>query len=167
MLPEALQTINRKIETLGSLLDEGSLELIFQESDFDLEDLRDFIHENPAGYSRKSVFKSTHHEMICCTWLPGQFSPIHDHVHSRSFIWIVDGEALEYRYQEKAGFAEGVGSRVLDAGLVFGEVGLIHKLGNQIHGLKTLVTLHVYLPPLATPEGGGFLGGRVFEEFRP
>src|SRR5262249_2667130 len=91
-------------------------------------------------------------EMLVLTWASGQRSPVHDHGASTCVLRIVSGVATEhlYRRREDGALRRDYMTRDLRAGIVTQAPGdTLHSLGNNApaHG-ETLVTLHVYTPPL-------------------
>jgi predicted metal-dependent enzyme (double-stranded beta helix superfamily) len=131
-----------------------------------LEHLKNWISIHSENYSRNSVLKTENFEIICCTWKPGQFSPIHDHADSKIFILVVSGVATETHYRLHEGFAMPDSVNLLAEGALEGEVDRIHRFGNDARNSEILVTLHLYLPPIEVTAINGFAGGRVFEEWR-
>ncbi len=91
--------------------------------------------------------------MLVLTWLPGQRSPVHDHGHSTCVVRVVRGVATENLYRLREGGAEkrAYMTRDLRPGIVTRAPGSsIHSLGNNAEsGGETLVTLHIYSPPLS------------------
>jgi len=90
------------------------------------------------------------------TWLPGQGSGAHDHSGSLSGFMILQGNATETQYRELIdGMVEPCARSELSAGQVgIDPPGLIHSVCNAAQSEQTLVSLHVYAPPL--PELRGY-----------
>ncbi|PWU16874.1 MAG: hypothetical protein C5B49_09910 [Bdellovibrio sp.] len=132
------------------------------------DDLLHWISFSQDHYVRTRVHLTPNYEIFCCCWLPGQFSPIHDHFSSAAAIQVIKGTATETLYQYKSqGKVVRTESRERRQGTVYGEANLIHELGNAPSSSKELVTLHVYFPPFPTVNGGVYEGGRVLHEWIP
>lgn len=124
-----------------------------QALDVDTTSLGDAVFRDKANYVRTLLHRDERCEMLALTWLPGQRSPVHDHGESTCIVRIVSGVATEhlYRRRDDGEVRRAYMTRDLRAGIVTRAPGdTLHSLGNNApaHG-QTLVTLHVYAPPLA------------------
>lgn len=152
----------RPPEAVGGVIDllsapgEVNLDAVviaMQSLDIDAEALGDAVFADNANYVRTLLYRDPRVEMLALTWLPGQRSPVHDHGGSTCVVRIVSGLATEhlYRRREDGAAKREYVKRVLRPGVV------VQMLGDQFHSLgngagrdgETLVTLHVYSPPLA------------------
>jgi len=100
------------------------------------------------GYQRNVIKKSEHYELVAICWIPGQETPIHDHVGSDCAFLIVDGVATETIYEtNEEGLAYPINARNYQPGEVCAaEEPDIHRVSNDTD--SELVNLHIYTPPL-------------------
>ncbi len=166
MIAQSLKLFSRELDLFGSQILNSELLDLFNRIPITRDDLEPWTVFDPKGYTRTIIRRTFEHELICCGWLPGQFSPIHDHVRSRSFVNVIAGEATEYLFDDIQGFAKLNLVRTLTRGTVQGEVGSIHRFGNAPLNQDKLVTLHVYVPPIAVDLSNPnvYAGGKVYEE---
>ena len=119
----------------------------------DCEALGAAVFADAAAYVRTLLYRDARVEMLALTWLPQQRSPVHNHGASTCIVRVVSGVAHENLYRARDDGAERREylDRLLHPGLVVRTPGEhYHSLGNAAHaGGETLVTLHVYSPPLA------------------
>jgi cysteine dioxygenase len=114
------------------------------------EDVRPFRFFKPGTYARHRVMRNEFVELLVLCWLPGQRTPIHDHNGSYGAVRVCEGvmwetsfalnEARELYYRSAREWGKG---EVTDA-----NVPDIHQLGNPECSGQSLVTLHLYAPPL-------------------
>jgi cysteine dioxygenase len=112
-------------------------------------DLADVIGFDEACYRRTIVHSRPHYQVLVLCWLSGQRSPIHDHRGSNCVVRVIEGQAIETRFDPTPGgrlvptwshvHAEGATTACC------GEE--IHQMGNFDAPGRNLVTLHVYTPP--------------------
>lgn len=113
-------------------------------------DVRPFRFFKPGTYARHRVMRNEYVELLVLCWLPGQRTPIHDHNGSYGAVRVCEGvmwettfalnEARELYYRAAREWGRG---EVTDA-----NVPDIHQLGNPECSGQSLVTLHLYAPPL-------------------
>ncbi|MDY6936312.1 MAG: cysteine dioxygenase family protein [Cyanobacteriota bacterium] len=109
----------------------------------DLMPWADFDHPIADSYGRKLVFDGGNFEIMVMSWLPGDFSAIHDHGATQWGAVQCFGSAEHYIYR----FAEGVLSTLEPAHYSPGTVcavdrSLIHQMGNSSN--MPFLSLHVY-----------------------
>ena len=160
-----LELLTQALELAPSLTSEFLFSQLKQYS-VSKSELAPFIQFNPKHYVRTSILREPRFEILCLCWLPGQFSPIHDHWSSVSTISIISGTATEHLYQYEQDGAVENEIRKLEAGFTYGEEALIHKFGNADDSPSPLITLHVYAPPLAQAKEGDYPGGRILNEIK-
>jgi predicted metal-dependent enzyme (double-stranded beta helix superfamily) len=133
-------------------IDLDAIEVAMQTLAVDADALGDAVYSDHVAYVRTLLYRDERAEMLALTWLPGQRSPVHDHGASTCVVRVVSGVATENLYRPREGGAEkrAYMTRDLRTGLVVRAPGtLIHSLGNNAEpGGETLVTLHIYSPPL-------------------
>jgi len=114
-----------------------------------LADARPWVRIDPRRYHRGRVVLRDAYELLVMTWLPGQCSVAHDHGGSICGMQVVDGTATERSYcMEDDGRVRSVMHVHVPHGqTISGADSGIHSVHNlDLHG--TLVTVHVYSPPL-------------------
>ncbi len=114
------------------------------------EDVRPFRFFKPGTYARHRVMRNEFVELLVLCWLPGQRTPIHDHNGSYGAVRVCEGvmwetsfalnEAHELYYRSAREWGK---NDVTDANIPD-----IHQLGNPECSGQSLVTLHLYAPPL-------------------
>jgi cysteine dioxygenase len=130
-----------------------ALRPILASSAFTAERLRTLAKFDPKVYCRTLLAASDNAELVLIGWLPGQFSPPHDHGGTSRHgcaVQIVSGDALESRCN-----IEATGEAVVIAEDRLGAQDTLVSAGNDIHVLgcateaeSALVTLHLYRPRL-------------------
>ena len=116
--------------------------------DFNVEAMEDCIGYSDDGYQRNVIKRSEHYELVAICWIPGQETPIHDHVGSDCAFLIVDGVSTETIYEtNEEGLAYPINVRNYQPGEVCAaEEPDIHRVSNDTD--SELVNLHIYTPPL-------------------
>lgn len=135
------------------------------------DDLRRWIREDPRRYHRERVVRRDGYELLVMTWRSGQASPAHDHGGSICAMRVVQGTAVERSYQlHQDGYVTPVLDQpIAEGATVSGDDAAIHSVHNEHAG--TLVTVHVYAPPLGDfrrfePRGTGGTAVQVQERCR-
>ena len=110
--------------------------------------LKECIGYADDGYQRNVIKKSEFYELVAVCWLPGQETPIHDHVGSDCAFLIVDGISTETIYEtNEEGLAYPITSRHYQPrDVCAAEEPDIHRVSNDTN--SELVNLHIYTPPL-------------------
>jgi cysteine dioxygenase len=148
-VPAALRSLIELVKAPGAP-DLDAIAIAMQTLDIDEEALGDAVYRDENAYVRTLVYRDTRAELLVLTWLAGQRSPVHDHGPAEGLVRIVAGEATEnlYRCRESGAAKRELMSRTLRPGIVsrLGG-GMLHSLGNDTPE-TTLVTLHLYVPPL-------------------
>ena len=109
-----------------------------------------FVQFSPERYRRNLMRAGpAYHGLILC-WRNGQRSPIHDHRGSACAVRVIRGEATETIFQmTEEGHLFPARTRQLSEGFICATEDLdIHQLSNLQPGKASLVTLHLYSPPL-------------------
>ncbi len=102
-----LADLVQKIEALGDEIRLNALADILRSSGVTLDDVSNYVHDNPRNYHRALVAKTEHFDLLILTWLPGQGSPPHDHSGSVSSMMVLQGTAAEGSWRIAAdGYAE-------------------------------------------------------------
>lgn len=109
----------------------------------DLMPWADFSHPVADGYGRKLVFHGGYFEVMVMSWLPGDYSAIHDHGVTQWGAVQSFGTADHYIYSYRQGVLTTLRSAHYSPGIIH-EVDneLIHQMGNP--GDVPFLSLHVY-----------------------
>ena len=116
------------------------------------DDFARYVVPKAANYHRERLIQTDFASVYVLTWLPGQESPIHDHRASRCGVRVLTGEMFETFYRRVPGTenkARRTSVNTWQPGVVTSaeeDIG-IHKVANKTRD-TTLVTLHLYSPPL-------------------
>ena len=150
-LSEKLRALVDELESAGDVVTRGHAVAALGRADVSWDDVARFAEPSPLGYARRRIARTDAFELLVMTWLPGQGSVPHDHAGSICALRIVRGHVRESFF---APARDGLVDRVQGSELVEGEVIVdasdhIHSLMNAEGAPETLVTLHVYAPPLA------------------
>lgn len=113
-------------------------------------DVQAWIRPDRDHYHRARVAADTAFELLVMTWLPGQSSVAHDHGGSVCAMRVIDGMATERSYRLGEDGMAAFESEVHFPGgsTIVGDDDGIHSVHNLANQNATLVTLHVYAPPL-------------------
>jgi cysteine dioxygenase len=114
------------------------------------EDVRPYRFFKQGTYARHRVLRNEFAELLVLCWMPGQRTPIHDHNGSYGAVRVCEGvmwettfalnDASELYYRSAR---EWMAGEVTSA-----NVPDIHQIGNPECSGQSLVTLHLYAPPL-------------------
>ncbi|WP_299494306.1 cysteine dioxygenase family protein [uncultured Shewanella sp.] len=102
------------------------------------------------NYCRKRLFHNSHCEILILSWLNGQRSKIHDHLHSACGVKVLLGQATETQFEQaENGHVYATQSILYDtAQISVSQDNDIHQISNLQAQNKPLITLHLYSPPL-------------------
>jgi uncharacterized NAD(P)/FAD-binding protein YdhS/uncharacterized membrane protein YoaK (UPF0700 family)/predicted metal-dependent enzyme (double-stranded beta helix superfamily) len=145
-----LRMLIGELEALAGRITGEEITEILARSHLHIDDVAAFVTPRPDIYSRRRVARTETYEVLVMTWLPGQSSGAHDHAGSVSAFKILRGTAHETTFVGAAdSLVDPTGTRELHEG----EVGLdasdvIHAVRNDFLRSETLVSIHVYSPPI-------------------
>ena len=119
-------------------------------ADLTAADVAAYVKPNPHGYNRGGVAVRDAYELLVMTWTPGQAIPPHDHGGSICAMQTVVGRAVERNYFVAAdGYVDPEYDTAVEAGeVIAGHDAAVHAILNEAGSGQTLVTVHVYAPPL-------------------
>ena len=150
MLPDGrLGELVRRLDALGPKPTLAQVHAALSGTQISMSDAGPWIRIDPRRYHRGRVVLRDSYELLVMTWLPGQSSVAHDHGGSICGMQVVDGTATERSYcMEGDGRVRSVMQlHVPNGRTISGADFGIHSVHNlDQHG--TLVTVHVYSPPL-------------------
>jgi uncharacterized NAD(P)/FAD-binding protein YdhS/quercetin dioxygenase-like cupin family protein len=147
---DRLLTIVNQLVALNGALRGSAIENILIRSDLDIDDVSEFVAPTENGYGRRRVARTDEFEVLVMTWLPGQRTGAHDHAGALSVFKVLQGTARETTFSaSRDSLVDSADSRELCAGQVgIDACGVIHEIRNDAAGNQSLVSLHVYAPPL-------------------
>ena len=109
--------------------------------------LQPYVCFDPGHYTRLRLRRAKGYEALLLCWMPGQFSPIHDHFGSECAFQVLRGEAVETTFRLAGSAILEEDTRRLPTNTVSAsQRDDIHELGCS--GGEGLVTLHLYSPSL-------------------
>ena len=149
-MPTRLRDLVTRFEALGPEVSRRAAISLLASAELHYDDVSPFVEESPHGYARRRIARTEAFEMLVMTWRPGQGSVPHDHAGSLCALRILRGRLHETRY---APAIDGLVDEVTAGDASETEVLVdasehIHGLRNEVDARETLVTLHVYAPPL-------------------
>jgi uncharacterized NAD(P)/FAD-binding protein YdhS len=149
-LGSRLEELIQKLDALGPRPSHIDLVGLVRSARLDMSDLAPFVRTSLQSYNRAPVVVREHYEMLVLTWSAGQASVPHEHSGSVCVVRVMQGDAAEASYSIATdGFVDweceervrtGEVTSLHDAG--------VHTIRNASTDAETLVTLHVYAPPL-------------------
>lgn len=109
----------------------------------DLLPWADYDHPVQDSYGRRMIHKGPHFEVMVMSWLPGDFSAIHDHGHTQWGAVQVFGPAEHATFAVQDGLLRTTARFNFSPGDVVGiNHGMTHQMGNATD--EPFVSLHVY-----------------------
>lgn len=119
-------------------------------SNLTVADVADYVQETPKAYHRGLVVRRDHYELLVLTWRPGQGSVPHDHAGSVAAMQVLQGEAIEGTWRTAP---DGYVDQEFETPVRCGEMTAwqdagVHTVRNATDSKGTLITIHVYAPPL-------------------
>lgn len=161
-LPPSLSYLIARLQVTKQLTPESVKRLVLEAniSSADLLPWADFDHPIADSYGRKLVFWGGHFEVMVMSWLPGDFSAIHDHGATQWGAVQCFGAAEHYVYQLSDDVLSTRATAHYTPGMVRAvDRDLIHQMGNA--GTEPFLSLHVY--GCAEPQGTITGDARIFD----
>ncbi len=145
-----LDRLVQALDALGPRPSLRELERVLGGAKLDSAALAGCIRTDPRRYHRQRIVLREAYELLVMTWLPGQSSVPHDHGGSICALRVVQGTAQERTYElGDDGLVRPCFHAHYPTGqLVAGDDAAIHSVHNASADGATLVTVHVYSPPL-------------------
>ncbi|HEY0384974.1 MAG TPA: cysteine dioxygenase family protein [Pyrinomonadaceae bacterium] len=114
------------------------------------QDICPFRFFKPGTYTRHLVMRNEFAELLVLCWLPGQRTPIHDHNGSYGAVRVCEGVMWEtsFALNDARELYYGSAREWSPGEVTNANVPDIHQLGNPECSGQSLVTLHLYAPPL-------------------
>lgn len=143
--PESLQRLINSLKKTPELKPNYVKEIVLNAGvlPHELMPWADFNHPTTGSYGRKLIFDGGHFEVMVMSWLPGDFSAIHDHGTAQWGAVQCFGAAKHYIYRVDSGVLRSQKPKHYAPGMVCAvDHSLIHQMGNL--GQTPFLSLHVY-----------------------
>jgi hypothetical protein len=139
-----------ELEALGARISADTIIEALARSHLRIDDVAPLVTPRLDSYARRRVARTEAYEVLVMTWLPGQGSGPHDHAGSVSAFKILRGTAHETRFALAAdSLVDPTSTRELHEGEVGLDAGdVIHAVRNDCSREESLVSIHVYAPPI-------------------
>jgi uncharacterized NAD(P)/FAD-binding protein YdhS len=140
----------RELDCLGKEPTLAALGHAMQRVPLTPEDVAAYVQPTPRSYNRVPVVVRDAYDLLVMTWLPGQASAPHDHSGSICAMRVVQGEAAEGCYRVGLdGYVDLQYETAVRRGeVIAGQDAGVHTIRNPSKNGESLVTVHVYSPPL-------------------
>ncbi len=143
--PASLRTLIDTLQKTPDFTPEG-IQTLVRDANISAKDLlpwANFNHPVTDSYGRQLVFEGDHFEIMVMSWVPGDFSAIHDHGVAQWGAVQCFGAAEHYIYTFKQGVLYTLTPAYYSPGVVHAvDQSLIHHMGNS--GNEPFLSLHVY-----------------------
>ena len=112
------------------------------------EDFEDYAFWNDDCYARNCIERTEVYELILICWKPGDETPVHGHDEQKCWIYQVDGNMHEERFQEEDGKLVSCNQLELSPGkLSYMDDNMgFHSIENK--SSKNAMSLHLYISPI-------------------
>ncbi len=117
----------------------------------EIKELEKYLHWDTAHYTRNCIRRTEKFELIALCWEPHQETPIHCHGGEECWVYMVDGELEESRFEEEDFDCEKEKQK-----MSLGEYQISYMEDTQgYHSLSNLtskraVSLHLYHKPISS-----------------
>ena len=145
---DAITSLNGLIETLKQS-DARDYVKVAKGMKIPVSDFDKYAHFKGEGYTRNCVVKTTEFELILICWKKNAITPIHCHNEQHCWVYQVDGEMTEIRYQkdDQDNLSESNNMLVTPGMLTYMHDSMgYHLLEN--HTSENAMTLHLYMKPV-------------------
>jgi SAM-dependent methyltransferase/predicted metal-dependent enzyme (double-stranded beta helix superfamily) len=144
-LPESIQGLISEIESEKEMSPRRAREIL-QNANVAENDIKKWAHfDHPVSdsYGRKLVYDGGHFEIMAMSWVPGDYSAIHDHGFTQWGAVQIFGPAEHAAFLAQDGEIHTLNRSVVQPGIVLG-VGhqLVHQMGNSSD--ERFMSLHMY-----------------------
>jgi len=148
-----------KVESLEELIEHldhshaSNQGKILKQMNIPVGDFEAYASWDEKGYTRNCINRTNEYELILLCWSKGATTPIHGHDGQNCWVYQVEGEVTEIRYEkDESDELVEVNEVQLSAGqLTFMNKAMgYHKLNNDTDGRA--MTLHIYVSPILSCE---------------
>lgn len=132
------------------VLSEGDIKHLLLKINSSLGEITNLAKFSEQNYHRERILIDTNMEVLILGWLNGQRSKIHDHIGSTCGVLVLQGEAIETTFRKTDNnHIYATGSCFYKQGdITTGQDEDIHQISNLASNASSLVTLHIYSPPI-------------------
>lgn len=114
------------------------------------QELKKYLHWSSRGYTRNCIRRTENYELIALCWEAGHETPIHCHGGEECWVYMVQGELEESRFEEE-NFNHKIGSVCMELGKA--QISYMED-SNGFHCLENkkstrAVSLHLYHKPIS------------------
>jgi cysteine dioxygenase len=145
---DVITSLNGLIETLKQS-DAKDYVKVAKNMQIPLSDFDSYAHFKESGYTRNCIYKTAGFELILICWNKGDITPIHCHNEQHCWVYQVDGEMTEIRYQKDN---HGKLTEINNMQITHGILTYMHdSMGYHLlenHTSKKAMTLHLYMKPV-------------------
>lgn len=150
VLSEKLSDLIQALDAMAPSPSLVDLAQALKSAELTIDNVASFVQTNPRNYHRALVVLREHYELLIMTWLPGQASVPHDHSGSICVMQVLQGKAVEESFCVAS---DGYADPDYETHYACGEISAlqdasIHTVRNPTKSAETLVTVHIYAPPL-------------------
>ena len=140
----------RYLDGLGETADLPTLRRLLEDLQVSREDLSAACFFRGERYQRNLIKETAWYELVCLCWHSGQRTPIHDHEGSSCAFLVVEGDAVETKFDRTpSGLVVPAATECRRPGFVCASSEAdIHQVANTQPAGCDLITLHIYSPQL-------------------
>lgn len=147
-MSEKIRTISELIERLEET-DHEQHKKVISSMDIPKEEFMPFAYWKEKGYARNCIKRTKDYELLLLCWNPGDKTPVHGHDGQDCWVYLVDGEMTEIRYQadEEENLTKTHTETLTGRRLTYmrDEMGY-HMIKNNSN--QRAMTLHIYALPI-------------------
>ncbi|MEJ0090833.1 MAG: FAD/NAD(P)-binding protein [Limisphaerales bacterium] len=145
-----LDWLVRELDARNDLVDATTARELLTQASLNEKEVAPYVELRASTYARRCVVRREKFELLVLTWAPGQGSVAHDHSGSLCGLKVVQGSLTEQLYAAGPdGQVRPTTASRLAAGQITVDPGVVvHALINPADSGQTLVTVHLYSPPL-------------------
>ena len=147
---DSVESLEELIEKLDHS-DSFNLGKVIKQMNIPLSDFETFASWDKEGYTRNCIRRTNEYELILLCWKKGDATPIHGHGGQRCWVYQIEGQLTEIRYDKNdSGHLIEIDRKLLTPGnLTFMNNSMgYHKLNNETNGRA--MTLHIYVSPITS-----------------
>jgi cysteine dioxygenase len=116
-------------------------------------DFEEYASWDKKGYTRNCINRTNDYELVLLCWEKGDVTPIHGHDGQKCWVYQIEGQMTEIRYEESTSgnLVETNRTQLSRGKLTFMNNTMgYHKLNNDTDGRA--MTLHIYVSPITKCE---------------
>jgi len=149
---DTITSLNRLTEVLQQSNAEDYVK-IAKNMSIPVSDFTQYAYWKEDGYARNCIIKTAAFELILICWKEGDSTPIHGHNNQKCWVYLVDGNMTEIRYQkdDQENLTECNKMQISAGNLTYMHDNMgYHLLKNALE--KKAMTLHLYMKPVESCE---------------